>query len=597
VANSFLGDPATGKPPRSPIGFPGKSPWIFATGGVNYQGIRPETQRGPDLDLLGPAQNVTTLYYSPANPNNVTAFATGNSWGTPMIVSTAVMIQQISPGITPAEIMKILQDSGTKFTDPDPVTNPDGTIQYSRLNVLAAIQMAYSRLDDAADQGAGNDTLETATEIDLNGLKEGSVSGQKLLIHDHDYYSFTVTADGKFDIKVKNVGGTYPAGTQLLDADGNVVATIGAGGLAQQALAAGTYYVHLFNESASLGGTYSISIDGSAPGTPPPPGMLPNGIGANGTFNAMAFDSAGNLDFAWYDKSTGTLKFAKRNANDVWGSVTTIDGGSMVGQCVSIAIDKNGRPGVAYYDAPNANLKYAHFNGSSWTIEVVDSKNSVGQNPSLRFNGAGNPVISYHKATGADLRLAVKASGGWNISAIDSVGDVGQFSSLALNPATGRWAVAYTDYTKAGFKYASQNANGTWSTTLVDAPGAGGGYVSLAFDKNKQPGFSYYDAKGADLRLARFIGGKWVKTVVASKNSQGSFSNLYFDPQANFNPAILYWKRTGDTLVTARGANSSVFATVATGGGMYAGLAVDKNGNESVAWMDTAAGELRIMDL
>jgi hypothetical protein len=596
VANNFLGDKETGLPARTPIGFPGKSPWIFATGGVNYQGMRPETQRGPDLDLLGPAQNVTTLYYSPANPNNVTAFATGNSWGTPMTVSTAVMIQQIDSTISPAEIMKILQDSGTKIKDPDSVSNPNGDIYYSRLNVLAAIQLAYSRRDDAADEGAGNDSLETATTIGLNGSKEGTVSGQKLLMHDHDYYSFTVSADGKYDVKVTNVAGSYPSGTQLLDADGNVVATIGAGGLTQKALTAGTYFVHLYNQAASLGGTYSISIDGTAPGTPPPPGSLPNDIGANGTFNAMAFDAAGNLDFAWYDKVTGTLKFAKRNANDVWGSITTIDASPMTGQCVSMAIDKNGRPGVAYYDAPNANLKYAHFNGSSWTVEVVDSKNSVGQNPSLKFNSTGAPVIAYHKATGADLRMAVKTSGGWNISAIDATGDVGQFSSLALNTATGRWAVAYTDYTAGGFKYASQNANGTWSKTLVDAPGAGGGYVSLAFDKNKQPGFSYYDAKAADLRLARLVNGKWVKTVVASKNSQGSFSNLYFDPQANFNPAIIYWKRTGDTLTAARN-SPFAFSTLATGGGMYAGVAVDKNGNESVAWMDTASGELRIKDL
>jgi hypothetical protein len=510
------------------------------------------------------------------------------------------MIQQIDETITPAEIMKILQDSGTPIKDPDPVSDPNGNIYYSRLDVYAAILRAYQVRDDAFDQGAGNDTLETAGTIALSGSGSGSVGGQKLLMHDHDYYQFTISADGKYDVDVNvSNGAAYPAGTQLLDADGNVVATIGAGGLGGQQLAAGTYYVHLYNASASLDGTYSIAIAAAGVPNTPPPGSLPNGIGAHGTFSAMAFDSAGNLDFAWYDKSTGTLKFAKRNANDVWGSVTTIDAHSMVGQCVSMAIDKNGRPGVAYYDAPNADLKYAHFNGSTWDVQTVDSKNSVGQNPSLKFNAAGNPVISYGKATGADLRLAVKSGSGWAISSIDTAGDVGQFSSLALNPATGRWAVAYTDYTKGGFKYASQNANGTWSVTLVDAPGAGGGYVSLAFDKNKQPGFSYYDARNADLRLARFVGGKWVKTVVASKNSQGAYSNLFFDPKANFNPAVIYWKRTGDVLTAARtGAGGAfAFSSLAGGGGAFATIALDKNGNESVAFLDTASGDLRLLDL
>src|SRR5204863_4993101 len=92
VANNWLGKASEGIPPRQPIGFPGKSPWIFATDGVkDYTGMRNETQRGPDLDLLGPAAHVSTLYYTPENPNTLTNFATGNSWGTPMTISTAVM--------------------------------------------------------------------------------------------------------------------------------------------------------------------------------------------------------------------------------------------------------------------------------------------------------------------------------------------------------------------------------------------------------------------------------------------------------------------------------------------------------------------------
>jgi hypothetical protein len=594
VANNFLGDADAGIPPRTAIGNPGSSPYIFATGGVQKDtlGMYVKTQRGPELAILAPAKDVTIAYYDvdgPANEIYVVNGAEGNSWGTPHVVGTAVLIQQIDPTITPDEIMAILQDSGVDVVDPDPVSNPDGDVTYARLDMLAAIQLAYARRDDAFDQGGGNDSLATAGTITLNGNRQGSAANQKLLIHDHDYYKFTVTAGGKYDVDVTRTGGVYP-GAELLDANGNLITAIGAGGLSGRALSAGTYYVHLYDADDALDGKYSVSIDGSA-------GLVVS-VGENGTFNASAFDASGNLNFAWYDGAAGVLRFAKRSANDVWGSVRTIDGGTSTGLAVSMALDKNGRPGVAYYDAPNANLKYAHFNGNSWTVEVVDSKNSVGLNPSLKFNGAGQPVITYYKATGGDLRMAVHKSSGWSITAIDATGNVGQFSSLALNPATGRWAVAYTDYTAGGFKYASQNANGTWSKTLVDAPGAGGGYVSLAFDKNKQPGFSYYDAKAADLRLARLINGKWSKTVVASKGSQGTFSNLIFDPRRNFNPGIFYWRRSGNTFNAAR-SNGATFSlsAIATNGGMYAGVALDKDGNETAIWRDDASGDLKFKDL
>jgi hypothetical protein len=596
VANNFLGDPDNGIPPRTDIGLPGSSPYIFATGGLDKAtlGIYPKTQRGPELSMLGPATGVTLAYYQVSGANHeiyVVDSAEGNSWGTPHIVGTAMLLQQIDPTITPAEIMSILQDSGPKVLDTDMVSDPDQDIYYARLDMLAAVQLAYTRRDDSFDQGGGNDSLGTAGTIAINGNRQGSVTSQKLLIHDNDYYKFTVTAGGNYDVDVTKTAGTYPATVELLDANGNLITAIGSGGLNGRALTAGTYYVHVYDATQALAGKYSVSVDGSA-------GVTPT-LGGHGTFSAMAFDGAGNLNFAWYDSVAGVLRYAKRNSHDVWGSITTIDGGNFTGLAVSMALDKNGLPGVAYYDAPNADLKYAHFNGTSWSVQVVDSKNSVGLNPSLRFNSKGRAVISYYKTTGGDLRMAVQGSSSFSITSIQTTGDVGQFSSLALNTATGRWAVAYTDYTAGGFRYATQNSNGTWSNTLVDNPGPGGGYVSLAFDKNKQAAFSYYDARNGDLRFARVSGGKWVKTVVASKNVQGQFSNLYFDPQASSNPAIIYWKRTGDTLQSARANSAGVFSvkTLRSSAGMYASVALDKAGNETVAFLDDTTGNVRVVDL
>jgi hypothetical protein len=93
----------------------------FTGGTMTGAVIRPQTQRGQHLDVLAPAEKVTIPYYTAKTNTDVLLdeAASGNSWGTPHVVGTAVMLQQIDPTITPAQIMQIIQDSGVFVSDPD----------------------------------------------------------------------------------------------------------------------------------------------------------------------------------------------------------------------------------------------------------------------------------------------------------------------------------------------------------------------------------------------------------------------------------------------------------------------------------------------
>ncbi|HEY7118859.1 MAG TPA: S8 family serine peptidase [Tepidisphaeraceae bacterium] len=576
VANDWLGDSKKGIPPKEPIGLPASSPYVFGTGGVLKNGtINPKTQRGPGLDLLGPSSGVSLPYYTPSKDEHIwTNGGEGNSWGTPHTLGTAVLIQQIDPTITPAQIMQILQDSGT------PVVDPDGTGTYKSLNMLAAIQLAYQRRDDAADQGAGNDDLAHASRISLNGNR-GSASNLKLLIHDHDDYTFTVSEAGHYRISTLD-------GVSLLDADGNVIGTTAAGGLSQD-LAAGTYYLDVYNARRSLAGTYSISIVGpGAVGDPAAPGNA-------GTFNAIKYDQNDVLHFVWYEGSSKTLKYATRNPSKAWSSVTTIDGAADAGNFVSMDLDSVGRPGVAYYDASNADLKYAHFNGTSWDVETVDSTNTVGYYPSLKYDSSDHPVIAYYYKTGHDLRFASKSAGGWTITTVDSAGDVGRYPSLAANPASGVWSIAYEATGVGAFKYA-QKKKGGWGIATVDDNGAGGGFVSLAYDESNLPSFSYYDAMNADLKFARSNGSVWSTATIAAKNSQGLYTNLFYD---GGKPVIYFFNKTNNSLNAARssGAHGWAFENLATGGGREDRVALNGDGFETFSWFDAGSGDLKVGDL
>lgn len=596
IATPVANDWNNPKSPKAPIGLPATSPYIYGTGGaglttnasthtVDPTVLNPKTERGPALDIVSQSTSVTLPYYTPSKDQDVIVAdqGEGNSWGTPTVTGMAVLLQQIDPTITPAEIMQILQDSGV------PIVDPDGTGTYARLDEYAAVNLAYSRRDDAYDQGAGgDDDMAHAALIPLNGQNQGSLTNLKLLIHDEDYYTFNVSDPADFNFSLNYSGPSVFPNAELMDSGGNIIGNIGSGGITGKHLAPGQYYIHLFNATQSLSGSYSINIGGA---TPPV-----TSAGDHGTFNDIAYDSSDNLNMVWYDASNKTLKYAQRNSSKVWSTTQIIDNAGDVGNFVSLALDSSGHPGVAYYDATNADLKYAHFTGTQWNVETVDSHFTTGYYPSLKFDSKDHPLIAYYYKTSGDLRLASNNGSAWTITTIDSKGDVGRYPSLALNPAAGRYAIAYEATSAGAFKFTQQTKSG-WNTTVVDVNGAGGGFVSLAFDNLSQPAFSYYDAKNADLKFARLNGTTWSKTTVASKRSQGLYTNLFFDAGNNGNPVIYYFNKTNNELMDARSDGTNwQYELLATGGGRENHVALNSDNFETFDWFDDATGDLKIAD-
>jgi hypothetical protein len=589
VANDW-NNPAS---PKAPIGYPAKSPYVYGSGGAgNYVNgsvdptvLNPKTERGPGLDIVSQSTRVTLPYYTPSTDTDtwVVNGGEGNSWGTPTVTGTAVLLQQIDPTITPAEIMQILQDSGV------PIVDSDGTGTYARLDMYAAVNLAYSRRDDIYDQGAGgNDDMAHATLISLNGQNQGSLSNLKLLIHDHDYFTFNVSGPADFDFNIDYSGPSpFPNG-ELMDSDGNIIGNIGADGITGKHLVAGQYYIHMFNAIQSLSGTYGIDINRAQ--------AVVTTAGEHGSFNDIAYDKSDNLNMVWYDQSDNALKYAQRSASKVWSTTQIIDNTGDVGSFVSMSLDSTGKPGVAYYDSTNADLKYAHFNGSQWNVETVDSNFTTGYYPSLKFDSKDHPVIAYYYKTSGDLRMASNNGTTWSVTTIDSKSDVGRYPSLALNPATGRYAVAYEATAAGAFKFAQQTKTG-WNLTVVDVNGAGGGFVSLAFDNLSQPAFSYYDAKNADLKFARLNGTTWTTATIASKRTQGLYTNLFFDMGDNGNPVIYYYNKSTNSLMDAR-SDGSVwdFEVLATGGGRHNHVTLNSQDFETFDWLDDASGNLTVAD-
>jgi hypothetical protein len=113
----------------------------------------------------------------------------------------------------------------------------------------------------------------------------------------------------------------------------------------------------------------------------------------------------------------------------------------------SIDTDSENNPHISY---SGNSLLYATYDGSDWYTETVDN---VGQYSSIAIDGAGNPHISYYDESNGDLKYAHKNNGTWTIQVIDPEGDVGQYTSIALDQK-GYPHISYYDATHQGLKYA-----------------------------------------------------------------------------------------------------------------------------------------------
>ena len=324
---------------------------------------------------------------------------------------------------------------------------------------------------------------------------------------------------------------------------------------------------------------------------------------ANGGANDAVFKVDTNeLHVAYYDTQAKSLKHQAFHDDGTAGAVTTIDATGNSGQFLSLAQDGDGVLHAAYYDAANADLKYARRSAAGvWSTQTIDSKNTVGLYPSIAIDANDRPVISYYAKTGGNLKLATFNGAAWNISTLASTNDVGRYSSLALHPGNGKLAVAFEDTSTGGLKYAEQANN--WVLQTADTTPKGGGYISLDF-KDGRPAMSYYDAANANLKYAeRSSRNKWTAEVVAANNSQGLYTDLEFTYNTN-QPAIVYWNKTQDTAMLAFRTTGGAWAfeTQVTGGGRNL-TAVDgpEIGNDAPALYiiatDTATGMLKVRTL
>src|SRR2546426_2430739 len=226
--------------------------------------------------------------------------------------------------------------------------------------------------------------------------------------------------------------------------------------------------------------------------------------GSSGESCSIALDRAGrpHISYLWGPDYNSNFYVRYAAFDGTSWNLETIDHGYYT--YTSIALDPGtDLPRIAY-SPYSGGLRLAAFNGTGWTTETIDPS-ADGASVSLAIDPNGDPRIAYGGWAANALRYARWTGSEWNISVVDN----GAYTASLKLDTTGGPHVAYL--TRTGLKYASLNGM-VWSNETVDVKTFSS--VALALDAQDAPHIAYSGGWGGDVRYA-VNNGTWAIQVVS----------------------------------------------------------------------------------
>jgi len=306
--------------------------------------------------------------------------------------------------------------------------------------------------------------------------------------------------------------------------------------------------------------------------------------------------SGGELDLTWYEE--------------------VVDSEGLVGAYASIAFLEDGtEPAFAYQDYGEKDLRFAFWNVSGWTVELVDSSDWSGFFPTLRTD-SGRTTVSYIVAgSPRELRFAERIEGAWHIRTVWSGGTVARSGLLLASETDSGWNFTTIDSSVPGTAggvslsiregafavgYAFLDANGTGVTKVAwGNPGAWeietlatgtGSSVSVAINSTGRPHALF----GIEERLAHAYptDGGWVEETVDRGTRVGDI-HIYLSMAIGPDDAPRVAYLVGDVddyrlMYAVRGASSWLHSEVTRqlGRGLWVTLGIDEFGDPHLAYLD-----------
>jgi hypothetical protein len=232
-----------------------------------------------------------------------------------------------------------------------------------------------------------------------------------------------------------------------------------------------------------------------------------------------------------------------------WNTVV-VDSNGNVGEYSSIAIDRNGKAHITYFDylideqigddsVPFGNLKYASNASGDWEAVTIDT--GAGMLPRICIDN-NDKVHIIHSKLGIsdlysilDLLYTSNETGFWETVTIGSQVVKGADSSIAAD-SNGKVHISTrneegtgtkSEGSKGGLRYVT-NATGEWTWTDVDTSPTCGNDTDITVDHNDKVHISYLD-KSEGLKYATNVNGLWEVFNVDEEENVGWNTSIVID--------------------------------------------------------------------
>jgi len=267
--------------------------------------------------------------------------------------------------------------------------------------------------------------------------------------------------------------------------------------------------------------------------------------------------------------------------------IELVDPDGDVGEYSSLALDSQDLPHIAYYssETPDGDLKYAHYDGSSWQTEFVDDSpdTDAGRHTSIVVDSGDFPHIAYQDFDNEMLKYAVLTGAGWEVSVADSSLCTGFSASIALDTGDMPY-ISHGNISDIG--WASLNLTYWDGTQWCDEePWLGGDAdglnSSLALDDGNNVHVSHYEGNLGELKYAFWDGSEWESTVIAD-DGPGRYTSIALDSSGR--PHISCHNAYNHYLAYAyMDADSTWHVEDVHPGGYYSSLALDSQDRPRIA--------------
>ena len=332
-----------------------------------------------------------------------------------------------------------------------------------------------------------------------------------------------------------------------------------------------------------------------------------SGNGAQvGGFAALAIDAAGNIHVAYYDYTHSALLYSYRARSDKRWFTTQVDHKG-AGTYVSLAVDDNDQPHLAYNSPFEDGLHYATWNGQRWKRQIIDSEH-INYYTSIRLDKEGHPRISYYLYHAPDrsyllhLKFAAFDGNQWTIETVDKRPETGKFNSVAVD-TRGYPHIAYSQVARGDLFYAAWDGT-RWNVSDVDSRRTHNDYVgtgnSIALDRNGAPHIAYLDTTKNLVKYAWLEEGRWQKEIVDELAARGEVDHVSLQMDRQGRAHLAYYDGGVGALKYAvrdeKGWHSEVVDHDGNVG-KYPSLCLDANDLPYIAYYALDEGALRIAHL